>query len=147
MAQVGRIMVLGGGIGGLSAAVALRTAGFHTEVFEQAPELREVGAELASGRMPWEAWTNLVSAMRFGEGPALFGSRLAPTPRDAPLLRSSSTTWGRTSRQPRVSWFGDPHCSVHWLAEYLARPSTRTAARFRSRLPTTECGCTSTVGE
>jgi salicylate hydroxylase len=38
-----RIAVIGGGIGGLTAAVALRQAGFEVEVYEQAPELAEVG--------------------------------------------------------------------------------------------------------
>ena len=38
-----RIAVIGAGIGGLSAAVALRHAGFEVDVYEQAPELTEVG--------------------------------------------------------------------------------------------------------
>ena len=40
------IAVAGGGIGGLSAAAFLRRAGFSAEVFEQAVELREIGAGL-----------------------------------------------------------------------------------------------------
>ncbi len=39
-----KISVVGGGIGGLTAALALLRQGFDVEVFEQAPELREVGA-------------------------------------------------------------------------------------------------------
>ena len=35
--------MIGGGIGGLTAAVALLQAGFEVEVYEQAPELTEVG--------------------------------------------------------------------------------------------------------
>lgn len=41
-----RIAIMGGGIGGLSAALALRQFGFEPEVFEQAPELLEVGAAI-----------------------------------------------------------------------------------------------------
>ena len=41
-----RVAVIGGGIGGLSAAVALRAIGAHVQVFEQARELSEVGAGL-----------------------------------------------------------------------------------------------------
>lgn len=41
-----RIIVAGGGIGGLSAALALARAGFSVEVMEQADALREVGAGL-----------------------------------------------------------------------------------------------------
>jgi salicylate hydroxylase len=39
-----RVAVIGGGIGGLSAAVALRATGAHVQVFEQARQLSEVGA-------------------------------------------------------------------------------------------------------
>ena len=38
-----RIAVIGGGIDGLSAAVSLLRAGFEVDVYEQAPELNEVG--------------------------------------------------------------------------------------------------------
>jgi salicylate hydroxylase len=38
------IAIIGGGIGGLSAALSLVRAGFDAHVYEQAPELREVGA-------------------------------------------------------------------------------------------------------
>jgi salicylate hydroxylase len=39
-----RILIAGGGIGGLTAALALLQRGFEVQVFEQANELREVGA-------------------------------------------------------------------------------------------------------
>jgi salicylate hydroxylase len=39
-----RIIVVGAGIGGLTAALMLRRAGLDVEVFEQATELREIGA-------------------------------------------------------------------------------------------------------
>jgi salicylate hydroxylase len=41
-----RVAVIGGGIGGLSTAVALRATGAHVQVFEQARQLSEVGAGL-----------------------------------------------------------------------------------------------------
>ncbi len=42
-----KALVVGGGIGGLAAAIALRRAGLEVSVFEQAEELREIGAGLS----------------------------------------------------------------------------------------------------
>ena len=42
-----RILIVGAGIGGLTAALALRQAGFDAHVYEQARVLREVGAGVA----------------------------------------------------------------------------------------------------
>jgi len=44
-----RILIVGGGIGGLCAALALRRAGRDAHVYEQASALREVGAGVAVG--------------------------------------------------------------------------------------------------
>lgn len=41
-----KIAVIGAGVGGLSAAIFLRQAGFDVDVYEQAPELAPVGAGL-----------------------------------------------------------------------------------------------------
>ncbi len=56
MVEVGRILVLGGGIGGLSTGIALRSAGFHAEVFEQSSELREAGAGVG-------LWSNAMASL------------------------------------------------------------------------------------
>jgi len=42
-----QIAIIGGGIGGLTAALAIHQAGFECEVFEQAPALHDVGAAIA----------------------------------------------------------------------------------------------------
>ena len=42
-----RAIVIGGGIGGLTAAIALTGAGLAVDVFERAPELNEVGAGIS----------------------------------------------------------------------------------------------------
>ena len=42
-----RIAIVGGGIGGLTAALALREFGIEAEVYEQAPALLDVGAAIA----------------------------------------------------------------------------------------------------
>ena len=46
MRDPAKVMVAGAGIGGLSAAIALRRAGFEVAVLERAPELGAVGAGL-----------------------------------------------------------------------------------------------------
>ena len=44
MASTLRIAVVGAGLGGLAAAIALRRQGFEVRIYEQAPELAEFGA-------------------------------------------------------------------------------------------------------
>jgi 2-polyprenyl-6-methoxyphenol hydroxylase-like FAD-dependent oxidoreductase len=51
-----RAIIVGGGIGGLAAALALQRAGLAVEVFERAPEIREVGAGIA-------IWANGIHAL------------------------------------------------------------------------------------
>ncbi len=46
MRDPAKVMVAGAGIGGLSAAIALRRAGFEVAVLERSPELGVVGAGL-----------------------------------------------------------------------------------------------------
>ena len=41
-----RIAIIGGGIGGLTTALALRQFGFNPQIFEQAPQILEVGAAI-----------------------------------------------------------------------------------------------------
>jgi len=45
----GPVLVVGGGIGGMAAALALSQAGFAVEVFEQSAEIGEIGAGLQLG--------------------------------------------------------------------------------------------------
>ena len=47
MAKTFRIAIVGGGVGGLTLAVALRQRGIEADVYEQAQELAEIGAAVA----------------------------------------------------------------------------------------------------
>src|SRR6266481_5932403 len=44
-----RVAVIGGGIGGLTAALSLRQAGVEVDVYEQAPELTQIGGGINMG--------------------------------------------------------------------------------------------------
>jgi len=67
-----RIAIVGGGIGGLAAALFLRKAGLEATVYEQVPELREVGAGIVIS-------PNMVRPLRkigLGENLSAFAVRL-----------------------------------------------------------------------
>jgi 2-polyprenyl-6-methoxyphenol hydroxylase-like FAD-dependent oxidoreductase len=51
-----KALVIGGGIGGLAAAIALRQAGFDVEVFERGTETQDAGAGLS-------LWANAIGAL------------------------------------------------------------------------------------
>jgi FAD-dependent urate hydroxylase len=84
-----KVVIVGGGIGGLTAGLALRGAGFEIELYERAPEIRPIGAGIS-------LWPNGARIMHhFGVGPAL--EEVAPTLRrlrylsaDGELLRDIS---------------------------------------------------------
>jgi 2-polyprenyl-6-methoxyphenol hydroxylase-like FAD-dependent oxidoreductase len=60
-----RAIVVGAGIGGLSAALALRRVGVDVALYERAPELTEVGAGIS-------LWANALRALdHIGAGPAV----------------------------------------------------------------------------
>ena len=44
--NIRRIIIVGGGIGGLAAGLALQRRGFQIAVYERAAEFREIGAGL-----------------------------------------------------------------------------------------------------
>src|SRR2546422_3912512 len=51
-----KVIIIGGGIGGVTAAIVLKRAGMDVTVFERAEELREVGSGLP-------LWTNALRAL------------------------------------------------------------------------------------
>ncbi len=60
-----KVAIIGGGIGGLTAAIALRMVGIEADVYERSPVLREVGAGIS-------LWPNAVKALvQLGLGESL----------------------------------------------------------------------------
>jgi salicylate hydroxylase len=107
------IAVIGAGIGGLSAAVALHRAGFAVTVYEQAPALTEIGGGINIG--PNAARI----LMRLGLGAAL--ERVAVRPLSSRQRRwqdGSSLQWAPLN--PRCeALYGAPYLMIH-RADLLA---------------------------
>ena len=107
------IAMIGGGIGGLTAALALRQAGFEVDVYEQAPELTQIGGGINMG-------PNAARVLRrLGLGPGLEREGVRP-------IGSHQRRWddGRTlqlaSLNPRCEeLYGAPHVTIH-RADLLA---------------------------
>lgn len=102
-----RIGIIGAGIGGLTAAVALHQAEFDVDVYEQAAELTEVGGGINMG-------PNAVRVLlRLGVGPALDRDGVRP-------LVTHQRRWqdGRTLQRSALNplceeLYGAPHLTIH----------------------------------
>ena len=105
--------MIGGGIGGLTAAVALRRAGFEVDVYEQAPELTQIGGGINMG-------PNAARILyRLGLGAGLDRDGVRP-------LTSHQRRWqdGRTLQRAALNplcekLYGAPHITIH-RADLLA---------------------------
>lgn len=105
--KVLRISIVGGGIGGLSAALALQHFGYRVSVFEQARELREIGAGVT-------ITPNAMHALNF----LGVGERVAKEagPTEAYLIRhfqSGEVIKTRASGTDYVERFGAAYHQVH----------------------------------
>jgi 2-polyprenyl-6-methoxyphenol hydroxylase-like FAD-dependent oxidoreductase len=111
-AGVERVAIIGGGIGGLAAATALRQAGIDVAVFERANELREAGAGLI-------LWPNAMKALgALGLAEAVRSVSRASGGADIQTWRGERLLDG-APRQLLESLFGEPAAAIH-RAELLA---------------------------
>ncbi|MEU8118274.1 FAD-dependent monooxygenase [Spirillospora sp. NPDC049024] len=103
-------IVVGGGIGGLAAAVALTGRGWRVEILERAPEFREVGAGLS-------VWSNGVRALAaLGVGEQVRTRAMSETQAG---IRDSSGKWlSRTDTEEMTRRYG-PLVMIH-RADLLA---------------------------
>ncbi len=71
-----KILIIGGGIGGATAALALQKIGVEAEMFERAAELKEVGAGIALWNAPFRALERLGvgEKIRSSAAPLKFGT-------------------------------------------------------------------------
>jgi salicylate hydroxylase len=101
------VIVAGGGIGGLTAALSLLRRGFKVKVYEQSPQLKEIGAGIQIS----SNGTKVLFALGLEE--ALAKVQVRPASRE---LRHWSTgeTWHWFDLGDRsVERFGTPHLMLH----------------------------------
>jgi salicylate hydroxylase len=101
------VIVIGGGIGGLAAALALLARGIDVEIHEQAPELKEVGAGIQIS----SNGTRVLYAL--GLERALKAVQVLPSRR---VIRHWSTgeTWNWFDLGPTTAQrYGTPHVMLH----------------------------------
>jgi salicylate hydroxylase len=128
MTRAPRIAIIGGGIGGLAAALALERRGAETMVFEQSPTLSEIGAGI-------NLTPNAIKALRaLGVEDAV---NAIASGSDFLNIRSwkSGRYISRTRRGDFREKFGAPNLSVHRadLLNVLAQALQTTAVRAGMR--------------
>jgi salicylate hydroxylase len=101
------IAVIGGGIGGLTLALALRDRGVSVEVFEQADELREVGAAVAL------AANGSRVLQRLGLGAELAEASVIPTELQYRRWDSGKLITTHTVGESYTRRFGAPLWGIH----------------------------------
>ncbi len=101
------LSVIGGGIGGLTTALALLQRGLDVTVYEQAPVLREVGAGVQIG----SNGTRVLYAL--GLEHALRAVQVLPPRRQLRHWRSGETWDWLTLGSASVERFGTPHILMH----------------------------------
>ena len=101
-----RVIVVGGGIGGLTTAIALRRAGLEATVFERAGELREIGAGIS-------LWANAMKALKklgLYDAVRTVGRPLRP---GGELRSSTGEVFHEVSAAAMEEGFGDVSVAVH----------------------------------
>jgi 2-polyprenyl-6-methoxyphenol hydroxylase-like FAD-dependent oxidoreductase len=121
------VVIVGGGIGGLTAAVALRQRGFAPRMYEAAPELREVGAGI------WVPPNAMQVLARLGLADAI--AREGSPIRTAELRDAKAGVLQRADLSYAEREFGHPTVAVHRgrlqrvLADAAGRDAIHTGAQ------------------
>jgi salicylate hydroxylase len=103
----GKIIIVGGGIGGLTAALSLLRQGFDVDIYEQSQELREVGAGVQMG----PNGSRVLHALGLKE--ALERIQFAPERREIRLWNTGETwDWFELGTKA-IERHGSPHLMLH----------------------------------
>ncbi len=128
MARTPRVAIIGGGIGGLCAALALEQRGIEVVVYEQSPQLGDIGAGLNLSPNALKVFR----ALGIEDGAVAIGYQ-----GEFQLIRSwhSGRLISRVDRKGFAAKFGAPHLTLHRadLLELLARSLKRTQVRLGAR--------------
>lgn len=101
------IVIIGGGIGGLAAAIALLQRGLDVDVYEQSNELREIGAGVQMG----PNGTRVLHALGFAE--RLKQIQFVPARREIRLWNTGETwNWFELGAKA-IERHGTPHLMLH----------------------------------
>src|SRR5215213_4825207 len=104
---MGRVIVIGGGIGGLTAALALLRRGIDVELYEQSNQLKEAGAGIQIG----SNGTRVLYAL--GLEQALEGVKVMPAGRELRHWRTGETWNWFELGDSSAKHFGTPHLMFH----------------------------------
>jgi salicylate hydroxylase len=107
MASPNKVSIIGGGIGGLAAALALLRNGINADVYEQSPELREVGAGFQIGANG----TRVLHAL--GLKKALERTQVQPAGKEARLWNTGQTWPTFNLGAVSLDRYGSPHIVMH----------------------------------
>lgn len=101
------IAIVGAGMGGLTAAIALRDMGHRVTVFEQAGEFARIGADI-------NLTPNAVHVLdRLGAGDALRASAARPTHRISRMWDTGTETSRIEMRDAAEQKYGAPQLTIH----------------------------------
>ncbi len=127
-----RAVVVGGGIGGIAAAVALARPGIDVQVYEQAQQLAEVGAgvSLAPNGL------RMLERLGVGEGIGRVGARYVSAQLRFSDGRAVRTNLISSPGQDSTSGSTGPTCLRCWPGNcHLARCEPGIGARVSARMP------------
>lgn len=99
------VIIIGGGIGGMAAGIALRQSGFKVSLYERVAQLQEVGAGLT-------LWTNAVKALyKLGMREVL--EEMSIPAMSSGIFSAQGEVLARTSTTELAQKFGAPNVTVH----------------------------------
>ncbi len=106
-ATTGKVLIAGGGIGGVTAALCLAKVGFEVAVFERAPEFGEIGAGL-------QLSPNCTRVLHhLGLAEALKACSFVPDGTEFRVWKSGRVVGGMTLGQSAHETYGFPYYHIH----------------------------------